>query len=838
MINPQKELELLVEGPVLREIQKLPSGEIRIFDNTTEKFCYWSKNKLRTENADILTELNPKGNSNSPLLKPSHHTVRNEKSPLEICVSIKNYSAAYRELAGNWQLIDFDKQNPKDNLRYYLLNDTSLWISDKSNNGIEVFNLNGKPIFPEKMFRNFIISDIIDVADGSIWISTLGQGILVIPNRSFVTYNFPELRADFFRDITFIDNELFALFPDRLFRMDNGKFVQVPLFNTKRLERLHYLENEKLLLLDSDLINISTRKKWSLVADKRKHQFNNRADLGNGRYAFSTSSGIFFLDISDLDKLPVRDAYYSRDQSKPFFQLEIGRTWSMAFDSASKLLWVETTNGLATIDSNLNDELVLQDGKNFSAKALLSFNNQIWVGTKNGVYVYQQDSLYRHITSKEGLLSEDVTLLQYHRDFIYVGTSLGLQRLSLSDSAFHSITPSDGLYSTHFQKLEFLEDDIYIKYPTNLQRVNFNTISSSPTTNFYISEVAANGAPLDLTQSKNLSLDYTQNQLRVVFKAKGYNHRGNITYNYRLIGLNDEWVSAEYSNNSVDYNALEPGTYTFEVQAIREKLYPSEIQRFTLTIHPPWWKTWWFYLAAFLIIAGSLYLYIRRLFTRQRRELQLQNELGNSKLTAIKSQMNPHFIFNSLNSIQDLVLQQDQDKAYTYIGKFAKLVRQVLSFSDQDFIEVEDEITMLKLYLELEQLRFKNDFSYSIDHQNVQDLSVPPMLIQPFAENALKHGLLHKKGDKKLSIEMHIQGEILKCIITDNGIGRSRSEEIKQRQNRTHKSFSVQGTKDRFDILQKQFGGDLGLEFLDLMSKNGEAKGTQVTLSIPCKRKF
>lgn len=172
----------------------------------------------------------------------------------------------------------------------------------------------------------------------------------------------------------------------------------------------------------------------------------------------------------------------------------------------------------------------------------------------------------------------------------------------------------------------------------------------------------------------------------------------------------------------------------------------------------------------------------------QKRKSRLANELNSSKLTAIRSQMNPHFVFNALNSIQDLVLKGDIENSYTYITTFSNLVRKTLNYSDKDFIGIEQEIDLLKVYLSLEKLRFKNTLTYEINIENVEEVMLPPMLIQPFIENALLHGLLHKKGERRIVINFHLSDTLL-CEIIDNGIGRKKSMEIKQRQNNKHDLF-------------------------------------------------
>ena len=199
--------------------------------------------------------------------------------------------------------------------------------------------------------------------------------------------------------------------------------------------------------------------------------------------------------------------------------------------------------------------------------------------------------------------------------------------------------------------------------------------------------------------------------------------------------------------------------------------------------------------------------------------------------------MNPHFIFNSLNSIQDLVLKGDVDNSYTFITKFSNLVRRTLSYSEKDFIDFEQEIKLLELYLSLEKLRFKDELTFTIETNGIQDIQIPPMLIQPFLENALIHGLLHREGKKELSVYFKLEGALI-CEITDNGVGRKRSAEIKERQKSQHESFSTQAIKKRFEILESHFQNELGVEYVDLIDDNGDALGTKVILKLPTRHSF
>ncbi|NRA13149.1 MAG: sensor histidine kinase, partial [Crocinitomicaceae bacterium] len=201
------------------------------------------------------------------------------------------------------------------------------------------------------------------------------------------------------------------------------------------------------------------------------------------------------------------------------------------------------------------------------------------------------------------------------------------------------------------------------------------------------------------------------------------------------------------------------------------------------------------------------------------------------------SQMNPHFIFNSLNSIQDLVLREETENSYDYIVLFAKLVRNTLNHSNQDFIPIEKELEFLDVYLTLEQLRFAKDFKYSVEFNGTKDIDVPSLLIQPFIENALVHGLLHKKGLKKLEIKFVLTDK-LTCTIIDNGVGRKRAKDILNRQRGGHESFAMMAIEQRFKLLNKQLGAEIGTYEITDLYNGEEAVGTSVVLTIPFRQHY
>lgn len=254
-------------------------------------------------------------------------------------------------------------------------------------------------------------------------------------------------------------------------------------------------------------------------------------------------------------------------------------------------------------------------------------------------------------------------------------------------------------------------------------------------------------------------------------------------------------------------------------------------------------------LLVLLIVGGGIFLYRQRQLKQQqliteieltelRKRLDVEKQYRASELKALRSQMNPHFVFNALNSIQEYIVLNEKKLAGKYLGKFADLMRIYLNHSQLKSVSIQEEVEALALYLELEKLRFEESLTYEIKVDPAIDthlISIPTLLIQPYVENALKHGLLHKRGDRILSVsfETDQQQSIVICSITDNGIGRTQSAEINKMRATSHKSFATEATKTRLELLNYNNANPVGEQVIDLYDEDGLAIGTKAILKIP-----
>ncbi len=369
-------------------------------------------------------------------------------------------------------------------------------------------------------------------------------------------------------------------------------------------------------------------------------------------------------------------------------------------------------------------------------------------------------------------------------------------------------------------------------YPERL--MNY-TISSSAK----IVEVFANDKHLifgsNAASEKELTLEPQQNNLQVNFDVINYDQLENNLFFYKLQPGEKEWKQIE--NGKLSFNNLAPGDYRLTVSG-GNKLTGgfTNTDVLLLSIKPHWFQSWWFALLC-IIAACSIIFYIAiRRIRYIRKQASFKQKIAETEMMALRSQMNPHFIFNSLNGIEYFILQNEKRNASIYLNKFASLIRIILSNSRKDLVPFTDDMATIQLYIDLELLRFNGSFSYVTDIDQTlsdADYRVPPLLIQPFVENAIIHGLAYSdRKDLQLKISAILRGEYIIYTIEDNGVGRKKSADYNALNKPNHNSLGMQITDQRINIFNEQHKGDSAVNIVDLFDESGDPCGTSVILKI------
>lgn len=327
-------------------------------------------------------------------------------------------------------------------------------------------------------------------------------------------------------------------------------------------------------------------------------------------------------------------------------------------------------------------------------------------------------------------------------------------------------------------------------------------------------------------------LPYHQNSLSIVFNSLAYNNYSQPEYSYRLLPADSSWSHATASN-MVSFYQLSPGTYRFEVKSHSKGFDWGNTAVFLFTIRKPFWKTWWFRVLLIVAVLGIILFIFRFRLQQLREKARMQNQVREMEIKALKAQMNPHFIHNALNSIQSLIINNKGNEASHYISKFARLLRQVLENADAHLITLDKELYSLQLYVDLEMLRMNTVIAYEehIDENIVaSQIKIPPLILQPFVENALWHGLSNKQGEKKIILSIKEEEGWIICTITDNGIGRKQAAVAGSVFPEGSFSKAVHITTERLADFN-QSPGTVPVSFIDL-TEEGRAAGTTVIVRI------
>ncbi len=514
------------------------------------------------------------------------------------------------------------------------------------------------------------------------------------------------------------------------------------------------------------------------------------------------------------------------------------------FDKATQTLWGADKNGITVYKQN-EKKSILWNNEPLYATCFYEHDGMVWAGSfSQGITGIKNEKAIKQFTVKDGLASNTVYKIIGSKDHLWIYTDKGLQYFDIPKERFFLVDKTLGLPSYKINGMALVNEQLFISTPKGLlsvpDTIEFEGPENSTT---YLQAVYCNGK---IIGSADNNFNTSQNNFIFKVETPVYSNRALLRYQYRLKGADKEMLIVGLDKAVFEYRSLQSGHYEFQLQLTDAKGNSIGAPiTFLFSIDPPFYQTIWF-VALCAIFLGLIIFYL----VRKRIELikkradekleraKLESELKQSQLSGIKAQMNPHFMFNALNSIQEFILLNEKKQANMYMGKFADLMRMTLDMSNKKEVKLEEEIKILQLYLELESLRFEEHFSYTLtidENVDKEHTYIPAMLIQPNIENAVKHGLLHKQGEKRLDVHFFIlNNTTLCCTVTDNGIGRKRSGEINSQRLTKHTSFATGATQRRLELLnhdRKQ--QPIKVTYQDLYDIHENAAGTEVTICIP-----
>jgi hypothetical protein len=742
-----------------------------------------------------------------------------------------SFNSQIVEFADNKLLKQFSLPNENPVGYVYSDNNKKFWLTGK---GLMSYVTDTQKVF----YRDILIHSVKQDQHGSYWLATGNKGVFYIPDMGIM-----ELKPDGFEElnlITRLEEQLYAVF-------DRQGLLTIPLSSSGPTSRPTTLltPDENFKVYD---VFMNTLQKQLFLGQRRfsirSVKKNFPAKLEQPKY-FGTGIGFIRSIVAKDDRIfAVGNKNWGifDEQGNNIYSSEkdgFFAFWTAVCVDSSNKVWIGSTDGLFVFNSGHTATFRHQDSifrTNVSDIECMP-DGEIIVSTRGkGVIVIDKEKVY-NINTTMGLTTDLCGKIVVEDNLFWVCSNNGLNRIKVRRLPDQTLTfeitriqMDNGLPSNLVNDALRYKDLIILAAGKGLTWFNVKNFAPHHSTPpVYFNDVMANRRKI----TNDITLYHDETNLSFSFIGLLYNSAGQLQYRYRLEGYENEWHYT--SDRNVRYFNLPAGSYKFVVAAMNENgMWSARSATFTFLIPPHFSKTWWFRLILGSFIILCIWMIVLYYINQRRLKGRITSGMLMAELKTLRSQMKPHFIFNSLSSIQHFILESNQEAAHLYLSRFSNLMRKILENTQKNTISLAREIETLDLYLLLEKLRFSGNFEYTIAiaEDIVPDtIEVPPMLIQPYVENAIWHGLLVKKEDAHLSLRFFREnGTTLVCEIQDNGVGRVFSSERKR--NGSHQSTGIKNIQERIDILNRISNTPISAVIIDLYTLEGKSCGTKVVLKL------
>lgn len=705
--------------------------------------------------------------------------------------------------------------------------DHKLWICTRT--GLVLYE-NGR--FINQFFKEQLVSDILKDLEGNYWVTTLNKGVFFVP--SFQVNQFLKDKKINCLGVRNGNELWFGGFENNLY-VKNSKGISAEILNVgwlkNKISNIRFFGDTTYIIAKSGLeVRIGSKKTEYLVSG------NDIISVPGYKYIATT----FTARVKNEDFNAPNLAWASRKG------ILSKRTNVLCLDRKGDI-WMGTNFGLhrynerdsvANIGEKYDDLSISIEDLYYDPE-----NDLLLVGTASkGLVILKDDVFYKKISSLNGLNSNTIHSIKKIASNTYlVGSNNGLNKVELTEDTGRvsvvSYNSNFGINNRRIKDIELVQDTIYLATDNGLLYFNTGYLGKK--------NIQPKCVIIEVRTAfeNNNTINYKNNSISFSYIGISFIDHGDVQYFYKLDNQDKDWSSTK--ETQINYKSLPAGKYRFSVYCVNGFGQKSPVQSVDFEILPPYWQQWWFRILAALLVMYLFYLISRRRLKKQQRRFekeksiiqverdkaQMEKQMVELEQKALRMQMNPHFIFNGLNTIKGYYAEGNFLNASNYISKFSRLLRKLLE-NEEQVTTLDNEIEMLKLYIELTQTRYEGKFEYSItlapDIQ-AEEILIPNLLLQPLVENAIIYGLSPKTEKGLLSIDFITRDDLLVCTVTDNGIGREAS--FQNQKNREHKSMAINITVERLAL----FDGRSKMEYLDMMD-GGRPAGTKVTITIPIKK--
>jgi ligand-binding sensor domain-containing protein len=690
------------------------------------------------------------------------------------------------------------------------------------NGGAAVYQFNkgvlSKPL--HHYLESLTVNSVLQDHQKGIWFATQENGLY---------YTFPSMpkyweSATKIVDIQKHNHRVYAAQRSGLIQVfSKGKLIEqlnVPL----KQDVVHHISfyKDSLLVLTNAGSYLRSRSKWIKHPAPDIHLLTG----GNNVVYGTAASNAEFYTFSELGgkllsstPLPKRviSMHYSIDN-----ELWLG-TWEGLFKYNNKIL----TN-LTHLNPVFEDRI--------TAINELPGKEIVVASLGNGLTVYKNNKTFR-LNVGNGLVTPVINSMAIDGDFIWLGTNKGLTRVVFKDDQFavKHYGLGAGLPTLDIHEFSVDNGQLYLKWLNRMFTVSLDDVTNIERPGRVVMRIVYVNDQVVHSHDSH-SFPHNQNQFRFHFNSIHLAAARQQQFRYMLEGFDTKWHTT--AERFANYTNLAPGNYRFKVQAFIGNIEnDTELAVFNFTITPAYWQRAWFPPIVFLILLLISLLLFRRSIVSIKNKNKLLLDLAESRQKGLVQLINPHFIFNILNTVQAAILKKDKIVAASIISRFAKLMRLSMELSKQKLITLEQELEFLHKYFELEAVRSPGKFTYDIEVQcsiATGSILIPSMLIQPFLENAIKHGISHLTGKKGvIHIKLECGSSQVLCTIDDNGVGRMQSALINRNMQTQYESSGIEITLNRLKLLHKEKKTAFVYHIVDKQNTDGSSAGTTVVFSVP-----
>lgn len=763
----------------------------------------------------------------------------------------KNISLPDDKINYNFRVLNLNSITylAKKNLLYQL-NDSSLKLVLTLDKEIEITNMisegnkwwvctkkglflveNG--IVKNHFFKEFAISDLLKDFQGNYWITTLNKGVIFLNSFESIQLLKEEKISCISKKN---ENEIwFGGYNNNYYIKKNNSIIKNSLKTS--FNRIEKISNIRFYKSKSYVIGKFATK----IIDK----YNEITYNINGNDIFVDEKNIYF---SSNSVFKFNQNFISNLSSSDILKhIILGKRSNVIIKGKNEVIYIGTNNGLYY---NQNDSFINLGDKNQDFQTTIedlffdSVSKKLYVATSSkGLIVYDGEKVIGKLNIQNGLNNNTTLCIKkIGKDTFLLGSNNGLNLIICHQEKYHSFNINSfiGLKDKRIKDIEIANDTIYLATENGLIYLNKKNIINKKS----IPKCLINGIQSPNGFVTDNKIDYKNNDIIISFTGISYTDKGDLVYYYKL-NTDKKWYSTK--ETQINFKSLPADKYSFYVYCMNGNGEKSEVQIIQFEIFPPFWQKWWFIVLVTSFVIILFYSIIKRQFNKQEHRLEqekfviqtqrdkanLEKQIIELEQKALRMQMNPHFIFNALNTIKGYYTEGSYLQASNYISKFSKLLRNLLENEDQ-ITTLDNEIEMLKLYIELTQIRYEGKFDYKInisEDLSPDEILIPNLLLQPLVENAIIHGLSPKTSKGELILYFSKENNDLLCIVDDNGIGRKAS--LKNQIEKEHTSKAMNIIQDRIYL----YDNNSKLEIIDKF-KGDESDGTKVIIRLPLKSKW